>query len=112
MPERSRQVGQSRPSGTSAASILNDARPWEVTFIVVSNTGSTTAKYSVYHDENGTTYSTATALFYEISLPTGTTHTIELPIRNDDRLGHLAVQTDTADTVTFTVYGSIEGERR
>lgn len=108
----SRQIAQSRPSGTSAASFVSNARPWTCELIVITNTGSSAAKYSIYHDADGTTYSTATAIAYQIQINTGEMHTIEVPIRNDDRTGNLAVQTDTANAITFTAYGEIEGEAR
>lgn len=107
-----RQIAQSRPANTSAASIVNEDRPWSLSFIVITNTGSTTADYSIFHDADGTTYGTGTALAYEIAIGVGEMHTIELPIRNDNRLGNLAVQSSVADTITFSVYGEIEGERR
>jgi hypothetical protein len=69
--------------------------------------------YREHHDFDGTTYDTSTAIAYQVPLAVGEMHTIEIPgLRNDDGLGNFAVQTDTASTITFTLYGTIEGERR
>lgn len=106
----SSQLAQSRPAGTSAVSILAPAMRTEVTKIVICNTSGSSAKFSVYHDDNGTTYDQTTALYYGVAL-TGTA-VIEAQFPGGGFTvasgGNLAVQTDTGSALTFTVYGAPE----
>lgn len=108
-----RQLGQLRPSDTSAASILNNALPWEVDLIVICNVSSDTAGASIYHDADGSTYDESTAIFFNASVPANTVvhYEPEEPIANVDANGNLAVKSGTASALTFTVYGRLLGER-
>jgi len=108
-----KQLAQSRPATTSAVSILNNARPWEVDLIVICNTTNQPADFSIFHDADGTTYDQSTALVYQAAINPNDTvhHEPKIPIANVDGNGNLAVQTDTAIALTFSVYGTIHGER-
>lgn len=100
------ELGQSRPSGTAAASIYQPDSKGFIDSVFVTNVGSTSASFSIYLDADGTTYDQSTALYYQQNINAGTT--VELwfekgiPITNS---GNLAVQTDTANAITFSVYG-------
>jgi hypothetical protein len=82
----------------------------EVTRITVCNTTGSTAKYSVYHDDDGSTFDQSTALYYAVSLAANTT--VELmtygPGLYVAKSGQIAVQTDTGSALTFTLYGNTE----
>jgi hypothetical protein len=100
------ELAQSRPSGTSAVSVFNPTALAFIDTLIVANVGSSTAKFSIYLDKDGTTYSEATALYFQNSLHSGTTLEFHfekgIPITKS---GNLAVQTDTANAITFSVYG-------
>jgi hypothetical protein len=103
------QLAQSRPSVTTAQGILAPSIPTEVTLITVCNTTGTAAAFSIYHDDDGTTYDDSTALYRAVSVAANTTVRIEFQhagggISLSDT-GNLAVRTDTASALTFTVYG-------
>lgn len=102
-----RQLGQSRPANTTAASLYSPADGVQTTVrtIVVCNTSSAAADYRIFHDDDGTTYDETTALFWDITLPANTTESIELNIEMADPDGNLAIRTDTANALTFTAYG-------
>ena len=101
-----KQLAQSRPSGTSAASIYNPARNAMMETVAVANTTGSAAALSIYHDVDGTTYDQTTALFYSVSLAANSTYLIQfehpIPIPADS---NIAVQTDTGNALTFTIYG-------
>lgn len=105
------QLAQLRPSASASTAYTTTLRT-EITQIVVCNTTGSATTYDVYHDDDGTTYSTDTALFYGVALPANTTVTIV-----SDALGSgfmmargasLGVKPGTDQAVTFTVYGVTE----
>jgi len=110
-------LGQAVPILTeTASSIYTPVNPQITSLIktiVVCNTTSKSAKYSVFFDKNGTTYDKTTALFFEQAISAKKTILIEflgdgiaLPGSSDtDSVGNLAVQTDTASALTFSVFG-------
>jgi len=108
MAMQSFQLGQSRPSGTTAASIYSPGANVEttITSIIVCNTSGAAATYRIFHDHNGTTYDQTTALFYDIAIAADTTHILDVFIAADDENGNLAVRTSVANALTFTVYGA------
>jgi hypothetical protein len=105
-----RQLAQSRPSGTGAASIIAkaDGKKVIITGIIVSNTTTGNATYSIYLDNDGTTYDQTTSLFYGVLLTANATDVVEfangLPI-DSGSAGNLAVQTNTGSALTFTIMG-------
>lgn len=108
MALQEKQLGQLRPSSTSAASIY--APGVGVTAIIknitVCNTTGLAAKFSIYHDDNGTTYTADTALYYQVDIAKHQTITIPSFMAMNDSSGHLAVQAHTANALAFTVYGA------
>lgn len=108
-----RQLAQSRPSNTSAASIVNDTRPWQVDLILVTNTSENNVAATIYHDANGTTYDESTAIVWAAQIKPNDTAYFEfnIPITNIDSNGNLAVKSGAASALTFTVYGTLQGDR-
>lgn len=87
-------VGAARPIGT-------------VDFISVVNTGSVEATYSIYHDDNGTTYDLTTLIIGEnITIEPQQTHLLELGIAFKSILGTIGVKTSIADALLFIPYVS------
>lgn len=103
-----KQLGQSRPSGTSAVSIYSPAADttWIGKTMLICNTTAGAVAFSVYHDEDGTTYDQSTALFYTVPLSANETMNVSLFIAGSNSSGNVAVQTDTANAITFTMYGA------
>lgn len=101
-------LGQSRPGNTTAVSIYspNAAAHARITSMVVCNTASTTQKFRIFLDHDGTTYDETTALFWDIVVPTDTTVEVKGDWWMTKAAGNLAVRTDSASAFTFTVFGS------
>ena len=107
-----KQLGQLRPADTNAASIYSPAAGVTVRImaIVVSNTGGNPRAFRLFHDDDGTTYDASTALYWDEALAANTTKIIAAPgIFMDDSSGNLAVRSDAANELTFTVYGIESG---
>lgn len=102
-----KQLGQSRPGNTTAASLYSpaDGVVAEITGIVVAETAGTGAAFRICHDEDGTTYDETTALYWDTPVAANTSIEREMSIYMVDPSGNLSVRTDTAGALTFTVYG-------
>lgn len=102
------QVAQSRPSGTTATSVYTAPIVTEITRIIICNTTGTAANYSLYHDDDGSTFDATTALYETVSLAANSTVDISaelgagLMVSKDGQIG---VKTGTANALTFTIYG-------
>lgn len=108
-----RQLGQVRPSGTSAVSLFAPgvSKPYQVELINISNVSSAAVNVSLFHDIDGTTYNQTTALIYQHTLEVGEVVQIDGLIADYLAAGNLGCQSSVADAATFTVYGYIDGER-
>ena len=102
-----RQLGQNRPAGTSPVSIYSPAASTQtiIRTILICNTTGSAADFSIYHDDDGTTYDESTALYFAEQLAANTTREILVHILANDENGNIAVQTDTGNALTFTLYG-------
>ena len=107
------QLGQVRPSDTNATLIFtpdegNDKKQWEGESIVACNRSAAVAKASVYHDKDGTTYDDDTVLVNEDDLQPNETRVYALGIKGRRDTDHVAVKSDTANAINFTMYGKRE----
>ena len=102
-----KQLAQSAPAGTSIASIYSPGASTETVIhnINICNTTATAATFQICVDDDGTTYDATTALHWNQSIPAKTTVTLEKKICMNNSAGNLAVQTGTANALTFTVNG-------
>ena len=110
-----KQLGQALPADTNAVSLYSPGANVvaEITGLVVAVVTATSPTFRVFHDDNGTTYSTATALFYDavarpnIAIYADATSYIPFdpPIWMADATGNLAVRTSAASEINFTLYG-------
>lgn len=105
------QLAQITPSNTSATTLVAVANTERlvVTSIIAANVTATDTTVSIFHDVDGTTYNSSTALFYQVSLPANTTLEISSPIPVLSSAGGLGVQSGTGNAVTFTAYGLKKG---
>lgn len=109
------RLAQVRPGVTTA--VLGYANPQtggrglnlEITLIVVCNTTAAPAAFSIYHDDAGSTYSQATALYYGKVLAANDTVLIAIPSQNSGIAvkpgGNIGVQSSVASALNFTIYG-------
>lgn len=104
-----KQLGQTRPSDTSATSIISPTtgEVYSIGTIVICNTSDSDVTYSIYHDDDGSTYDETTALFWEATIRANSSDAISLFMAMDDPDGNLAVQSSVGNALTFTAYGAI-----
>ena len=109
------QLAQSRPADSTATTAFTASIPTEITRIVVCNTTGTGADYSIFHDDDGTTYDQGTALFYEVTVAANSTDLIDfggmgggIHVRKG---GSVGVKTGTGSAITFTLYGITQSVR-
>ncbi len=104
-----KQLGQLLPANTNAASLYSPAAnvTAELTGLLVANVTGNTPAYRIFIDDNGTTYSTATALYYDVVLAANRTVYTKFspPIWMADSSGNLAVRSSAASEINFTLYG-------
>lgn len=109
-----RQLAQVRPSGTTGVSLFTPAvaSPYEIDSINIANVSGAPLAVSLFHDADGSTYSEATALIFEQTLAAGATLLHEGKISHDLAAGNIGCKVSVANGATFTVYGTVAGERR
>jgi len=102
------QLAQERVSGTTAVSIFSPSKRdrYTITSILIANTTASSVDFSLFHDEDGSTYDETTALFYDIPLSGNCTFLYETDIYMNDPAGNLGARTATSLALTFTVYGN------
>lgn len=103
-------LAQSRPSGTSAVTVFTGpAARTDLTQVIITNTTGSAATFSLYHDDDGTTYDQTTALVYACSISGNTTVIIGsegagLGIQLSPG-GSIGIQSGTSNACTFSIYG-------
>lgn len=103
------QLAQSRPANTSTATAFTASVRTEITAIVICNTTGSATTFSIYHDDDGTTYDQTTALVYAAALAANTTITIGAEGDGAGVLikagGSLGIQSGTSNACNFSIYG-------
>jgi hypothetical protein len=108
MPFAEKEFGQVRLTTTSATSIYSPGSG--VTGIIVQvticNTSSSAVVWSLYQDNDGSTYSENTALHFEQPIAAKTTieKKVWQPMSNEN--GNIAAQSSLSNALTVTVYGT------
>lgn len=101
------QLGQTQTAAATATSIYSpptDVEATDLSLTCVNTTGAADT-IRVYQDDDGTTYTAATAIYYDLSIDAGETLVLSLgPMRNS--AGNVAVESATANAVTFTLHGT------
>jgi len=109
-----RQLAQTRPAVTTAVQAWQPTffGQYYITLIHIVNTGAVDCKVSVFHDQDGATYTKDTALMYEYILEPGGIVQIESNegIGDYDDVGTIGVQCDVSDAANFTIYGELVEE--
>lgn len=105
-------LGQSRPNGTSALSLYDASLITEVTKIIVANVTGTDTTFSLYHDDDGSTYDENSALFFSVPIEGNTTVMLTADTLNGGITlspgGSLGHQSGTANALTFSAYGTTQ----
>lgn len=103
------QLAQARPSGTTAVAAFSASLPTEITTIYVANTTGSAASFSLYHDDDGSTFDATTALYEAVSVAANTTTVIRASAPGGglavSKVGKIGVKTSTGSALTFTLYG-------
>ena len=108
MTIKEKQLGQLRPDNTTAASVYSPSPnvTWVAKSLVICNTSGALAKARIFHDEDGTTYDETTALMWDVDVMADETVFIDNFLAGSDSTGNVGVRTDTANALTFTLYGA------
>ncbi len=103
-----KQLGQLRPANTTAASLYSPGSGVEATIrtIIICNQSGASAKFRLFHDDDGTTYDATTALYWDVTFPADDSVLISLFIGMNDENGNLGFRTDTANALTATCWGA------
>ena len=103
------QVAQLRPGVTTAVNAYTASIVTEIRKIAICNTTGSSALFSFYHDDDGSTFDQSTALHYQEAVPANTTTYINADMEaggiSISTGGQIGVQSDTASALTFTLYG-------
>lgn len=104
------QLAQNRPTVTTSLAAFTGVLPvTEITRIVVCNTSVGSANFSLFHDDDGTSYGAGTALYWANALAAGATQVIDFQAAGGGLSikvgGTLGIQTSVASALTFTIYG-------
>lgn len=109
------QIAQLSPSTVAAVTAYSATTRTVITRVIVCNARASATTFSVYHDDDGTTFATATALYKSKAIAANTTETIEaaapgsgIGMRSGGRIG---VESGTVDALTFSLYGIIQQGR-
>lgn len=109
-------LAQVRPANTTAATAVTaSVSNTEITAIHVCNTSGAVRKARIFHDNDGSTYDETTALYWDVAVPADST----LEINNESGMsgivllkdGTLGVRTDSANGLTFSIYGLVSRQR-
>jgi hypothetical protein len=73
--------------------------------IVICNYSSSADAFSIYLDDDGTTYTDATALFRDTAIPANTTVQIDCHWGMNNIAGNLAIDAVTNSRITITSFG-------
>lgn len=103
-----KQLGQVRnTTGGTAESLYSPGSG--VTAIIkqiaVCNQTGSADTFSIYVDDDGTTYDEETALFKDVAIGANDTVLINCWVAMDNASGNIAVEAATTDAVTFTAFG-------
>lgn len=102
------QLGQEQNVTADVTSVLytpNDGISTYVKKVYVCNATGAAATFRIFHDEDGTTYSALTALYYDKTVPANDALALDLEIYMNNNSGNLAVSGGTLNALTFTAYG-------
>ena len=105
-------LAQERPSGTTDTTAFTAQMRTEITCIYICNSTGSAVSARIFHDDDGSTYSQANALFYDKSIPANDTLVILTEgigsVATLKKDGTIGIRTGTANALTFSIYGVTE----
>jgi hypothetical protein len=105
MAWQEKQLGQALAT-TAPTSLYSSASGTTiVTGLVICNYSSTADAFSIYLDDDGTTYTDATALYRDVDIPANTTIQISCHWGMSNTSGNLAIDAVTNTRITVTAFG-------
>jgi predicted double-glycine peptidase len=108
MAIQEKQLGQATPpTAATPVSLYSPAASTTTVIrnITICNTTGSAAKARIYIDNDGTTYSAATAVIYDLSIGANSSEILTVYWPMDDENGNIAVESDTNAALTFTAFG-------
>ena len=108
MPFQEKEIAQARPVVTTPVQVYSPGAGVTgiIKFFTVTNVSGNARRFSIYLDNDGTTYTKDTALFFEVSLAQQSVFTLAVWWPMNDSNGSLAVQTNGANDLNFTFHGA------
>lgn len=108
MAFQEKQLGQARENSTSAVSVYSPAASVTgiISTIKICNNTASPVDFSLFIDDDGTTYDESTALYFNSPLTAKQTLTVNdfMAMNNPD--GNLAYSSSVANAVTISVFGA------
>jgi len=100
-----KKLGQTQPTSTSNVTLFTATTRTVVKSIRICNTTSSDAKFKLYVVDSGDSASVSNAIYYDLNIPNNQTIGDDgyLVLENGDSI---VVQTETANTITFTINGA------
>ena len=108
MPIAEQQLAQVRPAGTVAVSAYSPPASTTAVIrsVVIVNTTASIATFQLFADNDGSTFDESTALIWAGPLDGGQTAIVNEFWALNNVLGNFGVRTDTANALTFTLWGA------
>lgn len=101
------QLAQLMPTDTNAQVLLacSGSQKFAIGTVLVTNVTGDDLTYRIFHDKDGTTYDTTTALFYDCTIRGNSTMHLSLLFAMNEA-GNIAVRASQANSLNFTLYGA------
>ncbi len=102
-----KQIAQGRLT-TTATSLYSPAASTVgiIKNITITNTSTLEHTFTLYVDDDGTTYDESTTIAWEIPAKPGRVIQIQCYIPMNDASGNFAVKSDSANAITITLFGA------
>lgn len=104
-----KMLGQARENSTNAVSVYflpNASTKAIIKTITLCNTSLSSANFSIYRDNDGTTYDESTAKYLDVSLASKATLLIDTYWAMNNASGNFAYKTSVANAITITLDGA------
>lgn len=109
MALQEQQLGQTTSQTAVASSIYSPgaSETCIVRTIYVTNLTAGNLTFSIFCDNDGSTYNEFTALFWKSNIGANTTQEINTFIAMNNASGNLAVSASAVNSITFTAFGGV-----
>ncbi len=108
MALQEKQIGQARENSTNNVSVYSPDTG--VTAIIkgifVANTSGADATVRIFIDDNGVSYTEATAIVWDVTVPADGLLEIDTFIAMDNAAGNIAYRSSVANALTITIFGA------